>query len=195
MLDATQRALFIAFAFLQASEAHAQVTEFPLPTANARPYTIVAGPDGNLWFTESNAAQIGRITPDGVITEYPVPTAASGPYGIAVGADGDIWFTERFADQIGRYSPDTGQFREFPIPTPFSQPWEIALGADGNLWFTEEDVNQIARITPSGVITEFVPPNCCFPTGITAGPDGVGPGIGSELTLVANWLNGIAAMN
>jgi hypothetical protein len=33
-------------------------------------------------------------------------------------------------------------------------------------------VNQIGRITPQGVITEFVPPSCCFPTGIAGGPDG-----------------------
>src|SRR5687768_14986637 len=73
------------------------ITQFPVPTGNSRPYTIVPGPDGALWFTESNGDKIGRITPSGQITEYPVPTAASGPYGIAVGADGNIWFTERFA--------------------------------------------------------------------------------------------------
>ena len=31
------------------------VSEFPLPTATAVPTAIAAGPDGNLWFTESNA--------------------------------------------------------------------------------------------------------------------------------------------
>jgi virginiamycin B lyase len=172
VLEATQRALFIAFALIPASAAHGQITEFPVPTSGARPYTIVAGPDGNLWFTESNGNKIGRITPEGVITEYPVPTSDSAPYGITVGADGAIWFTERFADQIGRLDIATGAITEFAIPTPFAQPWEITLGADGNLWFTEEDVNQIGRITHSGVVTEFVPPDCCFPTGICAGPDG-----------------------
>src|SRR5207248_167452 len=34
------------------------------------PGDIVAGPDGNLWFTE-NGDVIGRITPLGVITEFP----------------------------------------------------------------------------------------------------------------------------
>src|SRR5262245_26607128 len=110
MLDV--RVLVLAFAVLAPSVARAQITEFPVPTAGARPYTIVAGPDGNLWFTESSAGRIARITPDGAITEYPVPAGTgSGPYGIAVGAEGDIWFTERFAGQIGRFSPDTGQFQ------------------------------------------------------------------------------------
>lgn len=164
--------VLLAFAAVLSGSAYAQITNFPVPTEGSRPYTIVPGPDGNLWFTESKGNKIGRITTAGVITEFPVPTAGSGPYGIAVGRDGNIWFTERFGNKIGRFNPTTLHFAEFNIPTPFAQPWEIALGADGNLWFTEEDVNQIGRITPAGVIREFIPPTCCFPTGITAGPDG-----------------------
>ncbi len=38
------------------------VTELPIPTANSSPFGITTGPDGNLWFTESSAGQIGRIT-------------------------------------------------------------------------------------------------------------------------------------
>jgi virginiamycin B lyase len=157
---------------LGASALDAQITEFPVPTANSRPYTIVAGADGKMWFTESNGNKIASITMNGVITEYPVPTAASGPYGIAVGRDGKIWFTERFGNQIGRLDPATGRFVEFPIRTPFAQPWEIALAADGNLWFTETDSYLIGRVTSQGLIREFTPPSCCFPIGIAAGADG-----------------------
>src|SRR5919204_3556093 len=74
------------------------VTEFPLPHPESRPYSIVAGPDGNLWFTESQGNAIGRITPSGDIHEFPLPTPDSGPYGITVGSDGNLWFTERFAN-------------------------------------------------------------------------------------------------
>ena len=38
------------------------ITEFPVPTAGSNPWGITAGPDGNLWFTEGNSNQIGRIT-------------------------------------------------------------------------------------------------------------------------------------
>jgi len=39
------------------------VTEFSTGiTANAQPFGISAGPDGNLWFTELNGNRIGRIT-------------------------------------------------------------------------------------------------------------------------------------
>lgn len=152
----------------------AQVVEFPVPTAASRPYTIVAGPDGNLWFTESVGNKIGRITPGGLITEFPVPMAGSGPYGICVGPDGNIWFTERFGNQIGRLDLATFQIDEFPIPTFDSQPWKICAGADGQLWFTEETADQIGSIDVFGQITEYVMAQigCCFPTGIAAGPGG-----------------------
>jgi hypothetical protein len=42
------------------------VTEFPIPTADSNPVGITRGPDGNLWFTETQANKIGRITPAGV---------------------------------------------------------------------------------------------------------------------------------
>src|SRR6266849_7634569 len=38
--------------------------EVPHPASS--PLGITAGPDGNLWFTESNGHRIGQITPDGV---------------------------------------------------------------------------------------------------------------------------------
>ena len=150
----------------------AQIVEFQIPTAHSRPYTIVAGPDGNLWFTESMGNKIGRISPSGTITEFPVPTGASGPYGIAVGPDGNIWFTERFANQIGTLNLTTFQILEFGIPTLDTQPWEIAAGADGLMWFTEENVYQIGNVTMGGVVTDFMTAGCCFQTGIASGPTG-----------------------
>ena len=149
------------------------IDQFPVPTGGSRPYTIVAGPDGALWFTESLGNKIGRITTAGKFTEYDVPTGKSGPYGIGVGADGNIWFTERFADQIGRFEFFGQHISEFPIPTPFAQAWEIAPGPDGNLWFTEEDVHQIGMITTDGsVLLEAPIGTFGFPTGIAPGLDG-----------------------
>jgi streptogramin lyase len=68
----------------------------------AWPYNITAGADGNLWFTEANGNQIGKITTSGVISEYAVPTSNSVPRGIASGPDGNIWFTEYAGNKIGR---------------------------------------------------------------------------------------------
>src|SRR5258708_4556113 len=76
-----------------------KIREFAVPTANSGPLDITAGPDGNLWFTEQNGNQIGRITTAGAITEFSLPTNCGSslgcnPRGITAGPDGNLWFTE-----------------------------------------------------------------------------------------------------
>jgi streptogramin lyase len=158
--------------WLWAKRAPIVITEFPLPpTGNAVPVRIAAGPDGAMWFTESNSNKIGRITTAGKITEYPIPTAAATPQGIAAGPDGNVWFIEATGRKVGRITT-SGAITEFPIPDPSSQPEEITSGPDGNLWFTDGN-NSIGRVTPAGGITEFAMPVAdSAPSGITAGPDG-----------------------
>jgi len=93
---------------------------------------IAAGPDGNMWFTESQSQRIGRITPQGTITEYG-PTSGS-PTEIISGPDGDLWFVEVGAfDGIGRITP-AGVISEFPTG---ALAHDLAAGPDGQLYFTE----------------------------------------------------------
>jgi len=49
------------------------------------PLSIVAGPDGALWFTEYYASKIGRITTAGVLTEYQISSHSDD---IVAGPDG-----------------------------------------------------------------------------------------------------------
>src|SRR5205823_3110666 len=83
------------------------ITEFALSTAAANPTGIVAGRDGNLWFTESQANTIGRISTMGVITSFTIPTAATQPIDITVGGDGNLWFTEQASDNVGKIACDS----------------------------------------------------------------------------------------
>jgi streptogramin lyase len=122
------------------------IAEFPLPSATvAWPASIKAGPDGNLWFTESPAPKIGRITPDGQITEFPTQTGV-GPY-LEAGPDGNLWFSSY--RQINRITP-SGHVTGFPMPrlTYGDQPTigEIVSGSDGNIWFPADTF--IGRIAP-----------------------------------------------
>jgi uncharacterized repeat protein (TIGR02543 family) len=163
------------FVFAPAANA-VTINEFVILTSNGAPYGIAAGPDGNLWFTESGGNKIGRITPAGVITEYLIPTTNSNPAGITAGPDGNLWFTEGgemgLGNKIGRITP-VGVITEYPTPTASSRPNSIVAGPDGNLWFTEIAVNKIGRITTAGVITEYLIPTAnSQPFAITAGPDG-----------------------
>jgi virginiamycin B lyase len=148
------------------------ITEFTIPTASSGPAPIVAGPDGNLWFTEVSGNQIGRITTAGVFTEFPVPTAASQPISIAAGPDGNLWFTEGAGNKVGRITT-AGVIKEFPVSTAGSVLRGIVSGPDGSLWFAEAGANQIGRITTAGVIAEFpIPTAGSTPENIVAGPDG-----------------------
>jgi virginiamycin B lyase len=81
------------------------ITVFPLPEPDSELYGIAAGPDGNLWFTDSGRTEIGRISPDGTVVACAVPTPDSLPRGIALGADGNLWFAEWTGNKIGRLTP------------------------------------------------------------------------------------------
>ncbi len=150
------------------------ITEFSLPTASSLPYTISAGFDGALWFTENQANNVGRITSTGKITEYPVTTGHAGPNGIVKGpsADGDQWFTESAGNQIGRIATNGNVTNEYPVPTSASNPSGIALGPDGNVWFVEGNGNKVGVVTSAGLFTEYtIPTSASSPIGIVAGPD------------------------
>jgi streptogramin lyase len=145
------------------------ITTNTLVTPTSDPLGIVAGPDGNLWFTEAGSRSIGRITPAGSLTYFGVPNSTfSAPQRIAAGSDGNLWFTMGGPeiDQI----TTSGIITEFPIPSGTASTLDITKGPDGNMWFTELGVNNIGRIAVDGTVTEFPVP--ASPMGITTGPDG-----------------------
>ncbi len=109
-------------------------TEYPLASSAAFPESIVAGPDGALWFPEYFGNKIGRITTAGAFSEYPVPTSSSGLDSITAGPDGALWFTEASGNKIGRITT-AGAISEYLVPTPSSGAFVITTGPDGALWF------------------------------------------------------------
>ena len=169
------RTVRFAGVLLQCSLACAQLSstilEYAAPTPSGGPQYITAGPDGNLWFTESSAGKIGRITTGGSVVEYPV-SASSGPAAITAGPDNALWFTESGANKIGRITT-TGAVLEYGVPTSASRPTGIALGPDGAIWFTEASASKIGRITTGGGIAEYATPTPgSSPLDITTGSDG-----------------------
>ena len=166
-----------------------------IPTPGGKPAGITAGPDGNLWFTEETAGNIGRITPAGAISEFHV-TGGGNPRGIAPGPNGEVWFTLPGGNKIGRIPPSGSPITLTQIPTPNSQPNEIALGPDGALWFTENgrikvgseepELSRIGRITPGEQINEYL-------TEIPeSGPTAIAPGADGNLWFTESNRNNIA---
>ncbi|MBS1843475.1 MAG: hypothetical protein JST53_03565, partial [Actinobacteria bacterium] len=156
--------------------------------------TLVAGPDGNVWFScfrpgpnsqSGGRAVIGRMTPDGQVREFPIP-GHLGIGGLVAGSDGDVWFTLSGAayppakgrpSAIGRISPG-GAVTVFKAGLrKGSSPGEIVPGTDGDLWFADNaygQVPEVGRITPQGTIAEF-PTGVRQPLGLgglAVGPDG-----------------------
>src|ERR1051326_4713653 len=80
---------------VKASPVPGTISEFSFQSSTALLGEITQEPDGNVWFAETGANKIGRITPAGTISgQFPLPTPESSPFGIPSGADGNLWFPE-----------------------------------------------------------------------------------------------------
>lgn len=128
------------------------IAEFIVPGAGSAPTGIAASADGNVWFTEPGADQIGRITSAGVVTEFLVPGAGSQPLDITSAADGALWFTERGSSEIGRITT-AGEQTHFATRGAAGLE-SIVAGTDGALWFTEGRAGKIGRLTTGGSVSE-----------------------------------------
>ena len=148
------------------------MTEYPIPTPDAFAADIAPGPDGALWFTESNANKVGRITTAGVITEFTLPAAESLPGPIVAGADGAIYFGERNANKIGRMTTDGVLTNEFAIPTENANPLALVAAPDGNLYFTQHEDGTVARMSLDGTFTKKFRIPSGYPDGLAVDSSG-----------------------
>jgi streptogramin lyase len=178
-LTAMMVALAVVLSFVASALAAplGETSDFPTPTASSGPEGIAVGPEGNLWFTESEVSRIGEINPvTHATSDYETPTPSSRPSGIALGPEGNLWFTEGFTEaaemsRIGEINPITHAMSEFETPTPNSGASRLALGLEGNLWFTESD--RIGEINPvTHATSDFETPIATDPRGIALGPEG-----------------------
>src|SRR5262249_26902970 len=118
------------------------INEFPLPAPSSAPDFIHAGPDGNLWFTDTGQNTLGRITPTGQVTELaPFPSLpVIGDFVFA--RDGDtwnIWLSSH--THITEITLQGAVLHDYVIPSMLSSPFSwtyplIALGPDGAIWYT-----------------------------------------------------------
>ncbi|MFN8111459.1 MAG: hypothetical protein U0Y82_16710 [Thermoleophilia bacterium] len=159
------------------------ITTFPShvaasPGAECDGKAILAGPDGNMWFTHDDA--IGRITlnppvgDEGCTTPTitgPARTPTGSTCGLysliripvnaldaTLGADGALWFTTDTGfgspGAIGRFDITTHTTRIIQVGGRFGSPFFVTGTRDGSLWFTtdREPGTRLGRITPSGRI-------------------------------------------
>ncbi len=129
---------------------------------------IVAGPTGQLAFTQSNSTpqRIGRIDYSGHIDFTDMPGGIGDPTGIVFGNDGAYWTANFGFDSLGRLTPGG----DFTQPIHFdtgSGPRRIATGPNDTLWVSLEQGKKIAKVTgvsaPPGGGTNPPPPPIARP--------------------------------
>jgi virginiamycin B lyase len=145
---------------------------YHLPNTNSRPTSILAAPDGAIWFAEAGRGAIGRITPHGRLTEFPLAAPDEGPGNLIIGPDGNVWFTEEGGAKIGRVTP-SGAVTEFPLPGNM-HPTSVAAGPDGTLWLSTDPPQHVMRMSVTGqLLGEYpLPATGGALPGLARGPDG-----------------------
>ena len=154
------------------------VTEYP--SGLVQPRSIVAGPDGSMWFVSPETApgaangSVGRLTPNtGAVTTFATDKRLND---IAPASDGNLWLAEKLPVSmfglaaLGRITTD-GIFLPDLVGLPAER---VCGGPDGNLWFTSaaDGLYFVGAIrTDMDLITAFLVVSNA-PRGIAAGPDG-----------------------
>jgi YVTN family beta-propeller protein len=107
---------------------------------NAGPTGIDLGA-GAVWVSDSEANNVTRVDPTGLVTSLPV---GHGPSGIAVG-DGGVWVANTGDDSVVRIDPDT---RAVTATIPVGHaPAGVAIGA-GSVWVANSGDGTVTRIDP-----------------------------------------------
>jgi streptogramin lyase len=126
------------------------------------PESIVAGPDGNIWFAEVGADRIGRLNPgstppsSAVITLF-TPSVPGTLGNIVVGPDGNLWTgslgTVTNPSAVLRITP-AGVITRFALPSgSTANPDVIAVGPDGELWMAGG--GGLTSVTTAGAFTGY----------------------------------------
>ena len=108
---------------------------------NASPSGIALG-DGAVWLTDSEANNVVRVDPTGLLTPIAV---GNGPTGITVGGGG-VWVVDSLDDAVVRIDPGT---RSVTARIPVGRsPAGVAFGA-GSVWVANSGDGTVTRINPS----------------------------------------------
>jgi virginiamycin B lyase len=135
--------------------ASGQVTLIHLADPQAAVFSMAAGGNGLVYFTELQAGKLGVIeTATGKLRELDVPAALGDPtslYAVGAAPNGDAWFASSGANALVRFAPQAGAFTFYRLPVPTSVPYGVALGASGTVWFAADDPNgnYIGALTPA----------------------------------------------
>jgi len=135
------------------------------------PNDLAIDAHGNVWFTELNANDIGRLDPhSGAVRQYALAGSknvqALDPYGITIDPSGNVWFTEASDSRIGRLDPVSGALRYYDALAGLAGSgvseslMEIASDAHGTIYATSFNSGLLVAFNPrTGTITRYYAPS------------------------------------
>ncbi|MXG91899.1 Vgb family protein [Nocardioides flavescens] len=129
-----------------APSASAATQVIPIPTSASGAESIVASPDGTLWFVEREANKVGRVNADGSISEFALPAASPGisqTEDLDVAPDGSVWILYDSGEYARHLAPDGRVIRDLHIGATQGAPGggypygkEVRVAGDGTAWIT-----------------------------------------------------------
>jgi len=125
----------------------------PAGIRSTHPTGIVAGPDGNLWFTEQEGFLV-RLSTTWRQTPYLLP-GRSFPSQIVVGADKALWIAD--GDGGVARADTSGHMIRFPIGAD-ALVVAVAVASDGSVWFSDETGKDVLGRIAHGRVTAFPAP-------------------------------------
>lgn len=142
-------------------DASRQVRSFKTTTPKSAPSSLKLDAAGVVWFTQQNAAKIGRFAPaSGAMRDFDLPDPTSRPLGIAIDEKNDlVWFTDKKNSRIGHVKRSSGKVTLFATPTPNAEPSTIAVDGKGRVWFDQRANGTLATFdAASGAFRQFALP-------------------------------------
>lgn len=130
--------------------------------AMTQPGSLIAGPDGNLWYVSLNA-DLGRMSASGA--SQPSLSVSTGSQLVAGQSVAWTWV----GSALRRINPD-GAVNDFPVGPSGGK---LAASPDGSVWFGEATDAVIGRLVPgSAARTTYLDPSLA-PDGVAVSPDGI----------------------
>ncbi len=141
------------------------ITEFQIPTplgyyGGGTVGGLVAGQNGNTWFTEKLASKIGQVTPSGTFTEIEYATGTYRFQRMTSTPDGSLWVAEAataapWISEIGKMNSTGALVAEYEIQESGNCPTApffcgirgLTVGPDNNVWFTDEGNDAVGYLT------------------------------------------------
>ncbi len=160
------------------------------------PRGLALDANGNVYFTESSGAHVGRLAPDGTLALIG-EGSWNIPRGVAVGASGDVFVADTGLQEIlevdasGNVLPVAGEGASgfsgdggAATAAQLNFPWDVALDSSGNVYIADLENNRIRELTPAPSAPQLLPFTALNAASLEPGP--VAPGMLVELAGVGS---------